>query len=89
MRNHAEKVIVTESVIDSMSVMSILKEQGVDLKTYDYLSLNGVGKAEALYHLLKEEPKAEILLALDRDLGGVKAMKQISETLQNDIWDCR
>ena len=83
MRNHAEKVIVTESVIDSMSVMSILKEQGVDLKTYDYLSLNGVGKAEALYHLLKEEPKAEILLALDRDLGGVKAMKQISKTLQN------
>ena len=82
-RNHADKVIVTESVIDSMSVMSILKEQGVDLKTYDYLSLNGVGKAEALYHLLKEEPKAEILLALDRDLGGVKAMKQISETLQN------
>ena len=83
LRNHAEKVIVTESVIDSMSVMSILKEQGVDLKTYDYLSLNGVGKAEALYHLLKEEPKAEILLALDRDLGGVKAMKQISKTLQN------
>lgn len=83
LRNHAEKVIVTESVIDSMSVMSILKEQGVDLKTYDYLSLNGVGKAEALYHLLKEEPKAEILLALDRDLGGVKAMKQISKNLQN------
>lgn len=82
LRNHADKVIVTESVIDSMSVMSVLKGQGVDIREYDYLSLNGVGKAEALYQLLREEPKEQILLALDRDLGGVKAMKQISETLQ-------
>ena len=32
--NGAEKLIVTESVIDAMSVMSILKGQGVEFQKY-------------------------------------------------------
>ena len=46
------ELIVTESVIDAMSIMSILKEKGLDYKNYSFLSLSGVDKNNALkFHL--------------------------------------
>ena len=52
-------MIVTESVIDAMSVMTILQAQGKDWKAYDYLPLGGTGKYEPILNLLKEYPKQE------------------------------
>lgn len=79
--NQADKLIVTESVIDAMSVMSILKGQGVDYKDYDYLVLAGTQKKEAILTHLSEQPKKEVLLALDHDLAGVTGMKEIQQII--------
>lgn len=83
--NGADKVIVTESVIDAMSVMSILHGQGMDYKQYDYLPLSGATKHEPLYVHLSEHPKEQVLLALDHDLAGVKDMKLIQEKLLGEM----
>ena len=79
--NGSDKVIVTESVIDAMSIMSILKGQGRNYKEYDYLPLSGTDKQESLLTLLDKTPKTEVLLALDHDNAGVKRMQQIHDTL--------
>lgn len=83
--NGSDKVIVTESVIDAMSVMSILHGQGMDYKQYDYLPLSGATKHEPLYVHLSEHPKEQVLLALDHDLAGVKDMKLIQEKLLGEM----
>lgn len=80
--NHADKMIVTESVIDSMSVMSILKGQGEDYHAYDYLIQSGTEKYEAILTHLSENKKTEILLSLDHDKGGVRAMENITTLLE-------
>lgn len=82
--NQSEKLIVTESVIDAMSVMTILQAQGKDWKSYDYLPLGGTGKYEPVLNLLKEHPKQEIHLAEDHDLSGVESMQHIQELLKKE-----
>lgn len=79
--NGADKLILTESVIDAMSVMSILHGQGLDYKQYDYLPLSGATKQDAVIHHLQQKPMQEILLALDHDLAGVKNMQGIHDRL--------
>lgn len=79
--NGADKLILTESVIDAMSVMSILHGQGVDYKQYDYLPLSGATKQDAVIRHLQEKPMQEVLLALDHDLAGVKNMQGIHDRL--------
>ena len=83
--NGSTRVIVTESVIDAMSVMSILKGQGLDYKAYDYLPLNGTGKYLPLVNHLQKDPKEEVLLALDHDLAGVKDMQLIHDSLMEQL----
>ncbi len=79
--NNAGKLVVTESVIDAMSIMSILHAQGTDYKAYDYLALSGAAKQSAIHLHLAENPKEEVLLALDHDLTGVTNMKGIHDKL--------
>lgn len=79
--NGSDKLIVTESVIDAMSVMSILKGQGIDYHEYDYLAMAGTGKSEALLFHLQETPKKEVLLSLDHDVGGIAGMAEVSEKI--------
>lgn len=82
--NHnAKKLIITESVIDAMSVMSILHGQGLDYKEWDYLPLNGATKHEAVLKRLKSDPKEEVLLALDHDVAGVKDMARLRDSMIN------
>ena len=83
--NNADKLIVTESVIDAMSIMSILHVQGTDYKAYDYLALSGASKQSAIHLHLVENPKEEILLALDHDLAGVKNMQRIHDKLLDEL----
>ena len=67
------ELIVTESVIDAMSIMSILKEKGLDYKNYSFLSLSGVDKNNALkFHLDHNKKFQSVLLALDNDSAGKK-----------------
>lgn len=83
--NGAKKLIVTESVIDAMSIMTILHGQGIEYKEYDYLPLSGAAKHTPLMEHLKVDSKEEVLLALDHDLTGVKDMKILHDRLTGDL----
>ena len=82
--NKSDKLIVTESVIDAMSVMSILYGQGVDYKQYDYLPLNSADKHATLLAHLADSPKEEVFLAFDHDLTGVKNMQLLKEEILDE-----
>lgn len=74
--------IMTESVIDAMSVMSILKAQGLDYAEYDYMILAGVEKAEPVLRKIGANDTQRIFLALDNDQAGRDAAVRIEETVQ-------
>ena len=83
--NKSDKLIVTESVIDAMSVMSVLHGQGIDYKQYDYLPLNSADKHATLLMHLADEPKEQLLLALDHDVAGVKNMQLLKEEILDEL----
>lgn len=83
--NNSDKLIITESVIDAMSVMSILQGQGIDYKQYDYLPLNSADKHETLLTHLADSPKEQLLLALDHDVAGVKNMQLLKEEILDEL----
>lgn len=78
----AENLIIAESVIDGMSIMSLLKKQGRDFKAYDYLFLCGSCKYEALINHLLRKPKKKVYIAVDNDYAGHLSVEKIREALQ-------
>lgn len=88
--NHANTMVITESVIDSMSVMTIMRRNGRALGKYNYLSLNGVSKFSAVRNHLTENPEINsIVLAVDNDTGGLTAIEHIKEDLTTMGWQGR
>lgn len=82
----AENLIIAESVIDGMSIMSLLKRQGRDFKSFDYLFLCGTCKYEALISHLLRKPKKTIYIAVDNDYAGHLSLQKIREAfLQKEI----
>lgn len=77
--NHAARLYVTESVIDAMSIMTLMQRRGKDWKQFNYLALAGVGKAESLRTYLEREPIEEIRIATDQDEGGRKAVSILEQ----------
>lgn len=85
--NKSPKLIITESVIDAMSLMT-LQEADQMWKKYDYLALSGVGKLEAIRSFLKKTELEEIRIAFDQDEGGRKAagiLKQLIQTERPEV----
>lgn len=72
--NNSEKVFITESVIDAMSIMTII---GVNWQKFNYIALAGVGKWEAVKTYLENTDIKELYIALDNDEKGVIAAQQI------------
>lgn len=68
--NGASKLIVCEGVIDLMSVQTILKAHGRDLSSYNYLSLNGSTKVNAIINALQSSQTDMVILATDNDTAG-------------------
>ena len=69
--NGANKLVVTESVIDALSFMDVMNQRGNYHLNYNYLALSGTGKAkEAIEYHLEKEKYGEVLLALDSDTAG-------------------
>lgn len=68
--NQADRIYVTESVIDTLSVMTL---KGNDAGQWNYLALNGVGKWQMICTYLKEERICGVWIGLDNDDPGVKA----------------
>lgn len=70
-----KKLIITESVIDALSLMSLGK------KTSDYLSLCSATKYRDCLKAHAEKGYDEIIIALDNDNAGRKASLKIKELL--------
>ena len=73
--NNAETLIITESAIDAMSIMTIKS----DYQYYDYLSANGVGNVIPVidFHMglrKKENVYTNVIIAFDNDRPGEDAM---------------
>lgn len=69
--NGANKLVVTESVIDALSFMDVMNQRGNYHLNYNYLALSGTGKAkEAIEYHIEKEKYGEVLLALDSDTAG-------------------
>lgn len=76
--NGGERLIVTESAIDAMSVMNLLEIGGTDHKAYDYLALSGCGKTEVIETHLRNHDYRIVDLCLDNDEAGRRAAKALS-----------
>lgn len=87
--NNSEKLVVTESVIDSMSVMNFLKRFGEDYKDYDYLVLTGTGKVESLYYRLQECNYSEVILAVDNDSSGRSMIERVRKEIPKYAGLCK
>lgn len=75
--NGVDKLYITESVIDAMSIMTLLED---DWKKFNYLALAGVGKTGAVDRHLNNPKIKEIRIATDQDIGG-RAAAEILEKL--------
>lgn len=84
--NNADKLVITECAIDSMSIMSLLYLNEKDYLDYDYLSLSGCGKAEAVVmnQIMKHSYK-DIFLCLDNDEAGLKTSSEIYKNVKLKI----
>lgn len=79
--NKSPALFVSEAVIDSMSIMTLLKMNDIDPKKYNYLSLGGISEKALLYHL-KGSPVNRVYLALDNDEAGAQGKSRIREALK-------
>lgn len=84
--NGAEKLIISEAIIDTMSIMTILKAQNIDYTQFDYLALSGSAKLECIEYYLQTKNIQEVLIATDNDKGGLISAFKIKKLLsQNNI----
>lgn len=75
-------LIVTEAVIDAMSVMSFLSDKR-DYQGYTYLALTGTNKTHSIFNALDKNPGIQtVVLCMDNDEAGRKATLEVSAELQ-------
>lgn len=78
----ANTLIVAESVIDIMSIMTQMVKEGKRYTDYSYLALAGTGKLPSLFVHLRKEPKIDsVILAFDNDEGGLAATQSAEDGL--------
>ena len=83
--NNADKLLITESVIDAMSKMELFKMAGVDYHLYNYLVLSGTGKFEsALKYHINTKKYDEIRICTDNDSAGLLCAINIDKFLYNN-----
>ena len=81
--NAAHTLVVSESVIDVMSIMTQFMRENKRYTEYCYLALTGTNKLPSLfYHLSKEKGIDHIMLAFDNDEAGKKALEAAIEGLK-------
>ena len=81
--NNSDTLIVNESVIDALSLMTIK----TDYENFDYLSTNGVGTVVPAidFHLglrKKEEQYRKVIISLDNDRAGEDATVELTQHLK-------
>jgi hypothetical protein len=81
--NAAHTLVVSESVIDIMSIMTQFIRENKRYTEYCYLALAGTNKLPSLfYHLSKEKDIDHIMLAFDNDNAGKTALEAAIAELQ-------
>ena len=84
--HHAEKLYVTESAIDAMSLMTMRKQAGQSVDSASYLSLGGVGKLAALTNCLQHHPEIhEVIAVCDRDEAGRQCNDNIAQLVREQF----
>lgn len=78
------KLIVCESPIEIMSLMSLFLIHGIPIKQYDWLSMSGVGKRDSLNYRLSKRAYRQVILALNNDHWGRKATRELEIQLSSD-----
>ena len=84
--NKSVKVFVTESVIDAMSIMTLI---GKSWKEFNYIALAGFGKWEAIKTYLENTDIKELYLSLDNDEKGIIAAKLIFSYVSSERADIK
>ncbi len=88
--NSSNALVVTESVIDSLSYMSILKSRGMNHNDYSYNVLSGTGKIAAVLNNLKAHSNITgVLIAFDNDKAGIEAGEHLQTMLREAGWQGR
>lgn len=85
--NNSDKMIVVESSVEALSVMTILKLKGRNFLDFNYLILSGTEKYQATKRQLEIHPNiTHAILALNNDDAGWTANRQIKDSLAEMIW---
>ncbi len=85
--NNSNALVVTESIIDSLSYMSVLKARGINHDNYSYNALSGTGKTEAVVNNLKAHSNITgVIIAFDNDKAGLKAGERLQTMLREAGW---
>lgn len=83
--NKGSSLILTEGVIDAMSIMTLKSTS----KNYDYLSTNGVAKAKQVlrFHMIKRdalERYERVIIAFDNDKAGEEATNELIDFINTE-----
>lgn len=83
--NKGSSLILTEGVIDAMSIMTLKSTS----KNYDYLSTNGVAKAKQVlrFHMIKRdalEQYERVIIAFDNDKAGEEATNELIDFINTE-----
>lgn len=76
---------VTESPIDAMSKMSLMRMSNKNYHFFDQLSLSGVTKTEAVFEHLKEKKYKEIWVGVDADKAGADCYQEIKDKIKKEF----
>lgn len=88
--NKSTALVVTESIIDTFSYMSILKAHGINHNYYSYNALSGTGKIRAVLNNLEANKNINtVVIAFDNDKGGIEAGKRLQKLLKESDWHGR
>lgn len=84
--NCSRKLIITESFIDAMSVMTLCKDKW---KEYNYLPLAGSGKWKAVITYLITGTIDHVIIATDNDKTGIETARQICFYIKENYKEIR
>lgn len=88
--NNSTALVVTESVIDALSYMSMLASHGKDYNKYSYNALSGTGKIQAVINNVQAHKSINtVVIAFDNDKGGIEAGERLVKLLREADWHGR
>lgn len=89
MNHNSNKLIVAESVINGLSIATIIAATQGEYQNYNYLALSGTTKRQSIFHHLEQQPEIDtLILSLDNDKAGELASQKVKEQLQEMEYIC-